>query len=107
LANVPQYDPSPRIVTEIEQRLNSPIPDTAKLKSLISQLRYWLTERRCEMTLQHLPASASDKITLLKWEENPILRRIGPHRLTVKFQKHPYAILVSLRWLSHFSEFGN
>lgn len=95
LVHIPQFDPQPRIVAEFQQKLNSPIPDTAKLKSLISQLRYWLTEKRCEKTLQHLPASAEDKITLLKWDENIILNKIGPNRLIVKFQKHPYGILVS------------
>jgi mediator of RNA polymerase II transcription subunit 14 len=63
---------------------------------LLLNFRYWITERRCEKTLQHLPASAGDRITLLKWDEHPILRTIGPNRLTIKFQKHPYAILVNI-----------
>jgi len=94
LVHIPQCEPSPPVVFEIQQTLNSTSLDRNKLKELISQLRYWITERRCEKTLQHLPASAADKITLLKWDEHPILSKIGPHRLTIKFQKYPYAILV-------------
>lgn len=60
----------------------------------LSHSRYWITERRCEKTLQHLPARAAKRITLLKWDEHPILSKIGSYRLTIKFQKHPYAILV-------------
>ncbi|CAG7734428.1 unnamed protein product [Allacma fusca] len=94
LVHVPQFDPSPPVVNEIQQTINTKNPNTTKLISLISTLRYWITERRCEKTLQHLPASAADRITLLKWDENQILNKIGPHRLTIKFQKHPYAILI-------------
>ncbi|XP_021960036.1 mediator of RNA polymerase II transcription subunit 14 isoform X1 [Folsomia candida] len=95
LVHIPQFEhPSPHVVSDIQQTLNSPSIDTPKLKELISQLRYWITERRCEKTLQHLPASAGDRITLLKWDEHPILRNIGKQRLTIKFQRHPYAILI-------------
>lgn len=94
MVHIPQFEPSPPVVNEIQQALNSVNPDPVKLKALLSQLRYWVTEKRCEKTLQHLPASCADKITLLKWEENPILGKIGSTKLTIKFQKHPYAILV-------------
>lgn len=94
LVHAPQFHPIPPLLKEIQQTLNSPPTNVDKLKTLVSQMRFWVTERRCEKTLQHLPATATDGIRLLNWEENQILSRIGPHRITIKFQKHPYAILV-------------
>ena len=39
LVHVPQFDPSPPVVNEIQQTINSRNPSSSKLTSLISQLR--------------------------------------------------------------------
>jgi len=40
IVHVPQVDPSPPAVTEIEEMLNSSHQDVNKIKALVSQLRY-------------------------------------------------------------------
>ncbi len=40
IVHVPQVDPSPPPVIEIQQMLNSPQQDVNKIKALVSQLRY-------------------------------------------------------------------
>jgi len=96
LAHLPQCSPSPGVVKEFQQLLNATTQgiDADRLRNLLSELRYWLTEKRCEKTLQHLPATPTDGLSLLRWEEHRLLSRIGPHRISIKFQRHPYAILV-------------
>ena len=51
LAHVPQYPNNP-FSAEIQTSLNT---DQAQLESLVTQLRYWITARRIEKTLQQLP----------------------------------------------------
>lgn len=86
--HVPQYDPP--IIGELQTALNG---DHAKLPTLISELRYWMTQRRCEKTLQHLPATPHERLPLLHPPDHPI-SKIGRHRMYVRLHKHPNVILI-------------
>ena len=60
LAHVPQYPNNP-FSAEIQTSLNT---DQAQLESLVTQLRYWITARRIEKTLQQLPATPYEQLPL-------------------------------------------
>ena len=60
LAHVPQYPNNP-FSAEIQSSLNT---DQAQLESLVTQLRYWITARRIEKTLQQLPATPYEQLPL-------------------------------------------
>uniref|UniRef100_A0A1B6LA62 Mediator of RNA polymerase II transcription subunit 14 n=1 Tax=Graphocephala atropunctata TaxID=36148 RepID=A0A1B6LA62_9HEMI len=95
--HVPQYDPP--IMSDLQSALNT---DHTRLPTLISELRYWMTQRRCEMTLQHLPATPHEKLPLLFLADHP-LGRISRHRMFVKLHKHPNVILVvEIKEKEHF-----
>lgn len=55
--------------------------------------RYWITQRRCEKTLQHLPATPHERLPLLHHPDHP-MSKIGRHRIFVRLHKHPNVILV-------------
>ena len=55
--------------------------------------RYWITQRRCEKTLQHLPATPYERLPLLHHPDHP-MSKIGRHRMFVRLHKHPNVILV-------------
>jgi len=55
--------------------------------------RYWITQRRCEKTLQHLPATPHERLPLLHHPDHP-MSKIGRHRMFVRLHKHPNVILV-------------
>lgn len=78
------------IVPDLQSALNT---DHTKLPTLVSELRYWVTMRRCEKTLQHLPATPHERLPLLHGPDHP-LAQIGRHKLYVKFHRHPNVILV-------------
>lgn len=114
--HVPQYDAP--LVPELTTALNG---DHSRLPTLISELRYkydrnnlrafilsysqnelideffcdrfWITQRRCEKTLQHLPAAAHERLPILYHPDHP-MSKISRHRMFVKFHRHPTVILV-------------
>ncbi|XP_049820505.1 mediator of RNA polymerase II transcription subunit 14 isoform X2 [Aethina tumida] len=86
--HVPQYDPP--LVPELNNALNG---DHSKLPMLISELRFWITQRRCEKTLQHLPATAYERLPLMHTADHEI-NHIGKHRMYVQLHRHPNVVLV-------------
>ncbi|XP_049856745.1 mediator of RNA polymerase II transcription subunit 14 [Schistocerca gregaria] len=86
--HVPQHDAP--LVPELQTALNN---DHARLPALISELRFWITQRRCEKTLQHLPATPYERLPLLHHPDHP-MTKIGRHRMYVKLHRHPNVILV-------------
>lgn len=87
--HVPKHLDCP-VIGELEGALND---DHTRLPALVSELRYWITLRRCEKTLQHLPATPYDRLPLLHAVDHPIAR-IGKHKLFVRLNRHPTVILV-------------
>lgn len=86
--HVPQYDAP--LVPELQAALNG---DHSRLPTLISELRYWLTQRRCEKTLQHLPATPHERLPLLHHPDHP-MAKIGRHRMFIRLHRHPNVILI-------------
>ncbi|KYN27989.1 Mediator of RNA polymerase II transcription subunit 14 [Trachymyrmex cornetzi] len=62
--HVPQYDAP--LVPELTLALNG---DHSRLPTLISELRFWITQRRCEKTLQHLPATSHERLPIVAFKE--------------------------------------
>uniref|UniRef100_A0A1I8PUW4 Mediator of RNA polymerase II transcription subunit 14 n=1 Tax=Stomoxys calcitrans TaxID=35570 RepID=A0A1I8PUW4_STOCA len=87
--HVPKHLDCP-IIPEMQACLNG---DRNKLPHIMSELRYWITHRRCEKTLQHLPATATETLPFLKAPDNPLLQA-GRHKIFVKLHRHPSVILV-------------
>lgn len=88
--HVPKHLDCP-VMVDLQSALNS---DHTRLPAIVSELRYWVTLRRCEKTLQHLPASPHDRLPLLHSMDHPIAK-IGRQKLFVRFNRHPTVILVS------------
>lgn len=116
--HVPQYDAP--LVPELTTALNG---DHSRLPTLISELRYeynrdnlrefillysqselidgffcdrfWITQRRCEKTLQHLPATAHERLPILYHPDHP-MSKISRHRMFVQLHRHPTVILVCM-----------
>lgn len=86
--HVPQYDAP--LVPELTTALNT---DRSRLPNLISELRYWITQRRCEKTLQHLPATPHERLPLLYHSDHP-MSKINKHRMFVQLHRHPAIILI-------------
>ncbi|CAH1119203.1 unnamed protein product [Phaedon cochleariae] len=86
--HVPQYEPT--LIPELNNTLNG---DHAKLPTLITELRFWITQRRCEKTLQHLPATAYERLPLLHQPDHSIVK-IGKHKIYVQLHRHPNVILI-------------
>ncbi|KAL1123440.1 hypothetical protein AAG570_002520 [Ranatra chinensis] len=86
--HVPKYDPP--LIPELQAALNS---DHSRLPNLISELRFWITQRRCEKTLQHLPATPHERLPLLHHPDHP-LSKIGRHRMFIRLHRHPSIILI-------------
>lgn len=92
--HVPQYDPP--IMPELCNSLNG---DHTRLPILVTELRYWITQRRCEKTLQHLPASAHERLPLLHHADHP-LTKLSRHRMYVQLHRHLNVVLVgSYLWI--------
>ncbi|XP_064090575.1 mediator of RNA polymerase II transcription subunit 14-like [Macrobrachium nipponense] len=89
LPHVPQYDNCP-IISDLQQALNQ---DRSKVDDLISELRYWLMMRRTEKTLQHLPATAHERLPLMYYATHP-LNTLGKHKAYITFHKHPGYVLI-------------
>lgn len=91
LAHVPQFEPP--MMDDIQNCLNK---DPSKIENLISELRFWITVRRCEKTIQHLPALASEHLPLIIPPDHE-LAKFSKHRLFIKLCKHQeYYIIVRL-----------
>lgn len=67
---VPQYEAP--LMQDISNALNG---DRSKLPTLLSELRFWVVQRRCEKTLMHLPVSVKERLPLLMPQDNPIASR--------------------------------
>ncbi|XP_017775770.1 PREDICTED: mediator of RNA polymerase II transcription subunit 14 [Nicrophorus vespilloides] len=86
--HVPQYDAP--LIPDLCNALNG---DHSKLPGLISELRFWITQRRCEKTLQHLPATAQERLPLLHHPDHP-LTKLSKHRMYVQLHRHPNVALI-------------
>ncbi|KAI4496983.1 hypothetical protein M0802_007931 [Mischocyttarus mexicanus] len=87
--HVPQYDAP--LVPELTAALNG---DHSRLPTLISELRFWITQRRCEKTLQHLPATSSERLPVLHHPDHP-MSKISRHRMFIQLHRHPSVILIA------------
>lgn len=56
--------------------------------------RFWITHRRCEKTLQHLPAATTETLPFLALPDNPLMQS-GRHKIYIKLHRHPNVIIVS------------
>ncbi|KMQ89075.1 mediator of rna polymerase ii transcription subunit 14-like protein [Lasius niger] len=86
--HVPQYDAP--LVPELTAALNG---DHSRLPTLISELRFWITQRRCEKTLQHLAATSHERLPVLHHPDHP-MSKISRHRMFVQLHRHPTVILI-------------
>ncbi|XP_050673487.1 mediator of RNA polymerase II transcription subunit 14 [Leptidea sinapis] len=89
-ARVPAYPATPR-VNDLANALAA--ADLKTLRPLLTQLRFWLVARRCEKTLQHLPASVCEHLPFLHGVDHP-LNKLSPDRLYVTLHRHTDHILV-------------
>ncbi|XP_037940367.1 mediator of RNA polymerase II transcription subunit 14 isoform X2 [Teleopsis dalmanni] len=87
--HVPKHLDCP-IMAEMQATLNG---DHSRLGPLMSELRFWITHRRCEKTLQHLPATVNQNLTFLVQPDNTLLMP-GRHKIFVKLHRHPTVVLV-------------
>lgn len=91
LAHIPQFEPP--MIEEVQNSLNN---DLNKLESVITELRFWITLRRCEKTVQHLPVLATEQLPLIIPPDHP-LSKCGKHKLFIKLCKHQqYYVVVNL-----------
>lgn len=86
--NIEEYEVP--LVSELSAALNG---DRSRLPALISELRFWITQRRCKKTLQHLPVTTHDQVPII-FEPNHPMTKNGKRRMFVKFEKHPSVILI-------------
>lgn len=87
--HVPKHMDCP-LIPELQQALNN---DHSKLATMISELRYWITCRRCEKTLQHLPATSHDTLPLRYTNESK-LKTMSKHRVYIKLHRQPNVVLI-------------
>jgi len=90
LSHVPQYPANP-FSSQIQNCLNT---DQAQLETLCTELRYWITARRIEKTLQQLPATPFEQLPLLYDLKTHPLSKLGRHKMFIKLHKQPSAVLV-------------
>ncbi|CAG4923566.1 unnamed protein product [Colias eurytheme] len=89
-ARVPAYPATPKMA-ELAAVLAA--ADLRALRPMLTQLRFWLVARRCEKTLQHLPASVCEHLPFLHGADHP-LSKLSPDRLYVTLHRHTDHILV-------------
>lgn len=77
-------------MSELQQTLNG---DKSKVETVVGELRFWITQRRCQKTLQHLPVSVYDKLPLLYPSDSP-MSRLGKHKFFLRLHKHPNTWIV-------------
>lgn len=87
--HVPKHLDCP-IMPELQVALNG---DYTKLPHLVTELRYWITHKRCEKTLQQLPAVTMDNLPFLNPPTN-LLMKPGRQKVYVKLKRHPQIILI-------------
>uniref|UniRef100_T1GS83 Mediator of RNA polymerase II transcription subunit 14 n=1 Tax=Megaselia scalaris TaxID=36166 RepID=T1GS83_MEGSC len=87
--HVPKHLDCP-IMPEFQLALNG---DTSKLAQLSTELRYWITHKRCEITLQHLPAVIMENLPFLSPPTLPLLKS-GRQKIFVKLKRHPQIVLI-------------
>ena len=90
LAHVPQYPNNP-YSPQIQSCLNG---DKVQLEAQVSELRYWITARRIEKTLQQLPATPFEQLPLTYDLKTHPLSKMDRHKMYVRLHKQPSAILV-------------
>ena len=90
LAHVPQYPNNP-YSPQIQNCLNG---DKGQLETQVSELRYWITARRIEKTLQQLPASPFEQLPLTYDLKTHPLSKMGRHKMYIRLHKQPSSILV-------------
>ncbi|CAD6234893.1 GSCOCG00007749001-RA-CDS [Cotesia congregata] len=86
--NIEEYEA--QLVSELSAAVND---DRSRLPVLISDLRFWITQRRCKKTLQHLPVTTHDQAPIIFEPNHPMITN-GKRRVFVKFEKHPSVILI-------------
>lgn len=89
-ARVPAYPATPHM-PDLAHALALAHPQ--RIKPLLTQLRFWLVARRCEKTLQHLPASVCEHLPFLHGPDHP-LTKLSPDRLYVTLHRHTDHILI-------------
>ncbi|CAH2068775.1 unnamed protein product, partial [Iphiclides podalirius] len=89
-ARVPAYPATPRMPDLAAALAAANVP---LVKALLTQLRFWLVARRCEKTLQHLPASVCEHLPFLHGPDHP-LTKLSPDRLYVTLHRHTDHLLI-------------
>ncbi|KAJ2946324.1 hypothetical protein O0L34_g12361 [Tuta absoluta] len=89
-ARVPAYPHTPKMPELATALANTTVPH---IKQLLTQLRFWLVARRCEKTLQHLPASVCEHLPFLHGPDHP-LTKLSTDRLYVTLHRHTDHILI-------------
>lgn len=77
-------------MNELQNTLNG---DKSRFETAIGELRFWITQRRCQKTLQHLPVSVYDKLPLMYPADSP-MSRLGKHKFFLRLHKHPNSWIV-------------
>ena len=77
-------------MNELQNTLNG---DKSRFEVVIGELRFWITQRRCQKTLQHLPVSVYDKLPLMYPPDSP-MSRLGKHKFFLRLHKHPNSWIV-------------
>lgn len=83
------------IISDLQHALNN---DLSRVQQLVSELRFWITQRRCEKTLQHLPATPFMNLPLLHPPDH-LLTKISRHRIFLRLHHHPHVIMVKLNFI--------
>jgi mediator of RNA polymerase II transcription subunit 14 len=87
--HIPKFLECP-IMADMQSALNN---DYSKLPDLVIELRYWITKRRCEKTLQHLPATAKERLPIITSSAHPATK-IGRHKMFIQLHRHSNVILI-------------
>lgn len=77
-------------MSDLQQTLNS---DKSRFETVIAELRFWITQRRCEKTLQHLPVSLYERLPLLYPSDSP-MNKLEKHKFFLRLHKHPNTLIV-------------
>ena len=56
------------MMNDLQQTLNS---DKSRFETVIGELGFWITQRRFENTLQHLPVSLYERLPLISPADSP------------------------------------
>lgn len=89
------------IIPELQNALNN---DLGRVSFLVSELRFWITQRRCEKTLQHLPATPFERLPLLHPPDH-LLTKISRHKIYIKLHRHPNVVMVRILRYSKIEKF--